>query len=279
MGLPLEQKREIIDWECDEISVREQCEYLGLSRSTLYYEPVSVSQETFRLMNRLDEIFTAYPFYGSRRLVVALKKEGFLVGRARIRSLMRQMGIEAIYPKINLSKRNPEHKIYPYLLSGLEIVFPCQVWSVDITYIRLTKGFMYLVAVIDWYSRYVLSWRLSNSLEADFCIEALKEALSKGSPKIFNSDQGVQFTSQRFTGILISQGIQISMDSKGRALDNIFVERFWRSLKYEDIYIKKYETVFELKQGLFHYFEFYNRTRPHQALGYKTPWEVHQQSA
>lgn len=274
--MAVEQKRGLIE-AGSALSIREQCRLLGLERSSYYYEPILESPQTLQLMHRLDELFTAYPFYGTRRLTVSLQQEGYAVGRDRVRSLMQRMGLQAIYPKKNLSQRHPEHPIYPYLLSGTLLTRPGQVWSVDITYIRLLHGFMYLVAILDWYSRYVLSWRLSNSLEIDFCLEALQEALKQGKPDIFNSDQGSQFTSPRFTGILINAAVQISMDSQGRALDNIFVERFWRTLKYEDIYINKYENVPELQAGLIRYMEFYNYTRPHQSLGYRTPWQVHSQ--
>lgn len=255
--------------------MRRQCELLGINRSTVYYSPVLGTPEELQLMNRTDEIFTESPFFGSRRLRVLLNHEGWAVGRDRVRSLMKKMGLAAIYPKRNLSRPNPEHRIYPYLLKGLKITLPNQVWSTDITYIRLVPGFMYLVAVLDWHSRYVLSWRLSNTLEADFCVEALEDALGQGNPDIFNTDQGSQFTGNDFTEVLLSRGIRISMDSRGRALDNIFVERLWRSVKYEEIYLKEYRTVLELKQGLGAYFEFYNYRRPHQSLGYKTPAEVH----
>lgn len=257
------------------LSLRDQCRLLDLNRSSLYYKPVLVSVEEQNLMNRLDEIFTMYPFYGSRRLMVSLQAEGFDVGRDHVRTLMRKMGLEAIYPKMNLSKRNQEHKVYPYLLSDVEILAPFQVWSADITYIRMMKGFMYLVAIIDWFSRYVLSWRLSNTLETDFCVEALREALGFGMPDIFNTDQGCQFTSQDFTKILTERDIQISMDGRGRALDNVFVERLWRSVKYEDIYLKEYGDIPDLRTGLRSYFQFYNNERPHQSLGYQTPSAIH----
>lgn len=226
-------------------------------------------------MKYIDKIFTEYPFYGSRRIRKALRRQGWLVGRERVQSLMRKMGLRAIYPKANLSKKHPNHKIYPYLLADVDITRPNQVWSADITYIRLRQGFLYLVAIIDWFSRYVLSWRLSNSLEAYFCIEALEEALGKGCPDIFNTDQGSQFTSDDFTGILLSKGIAISMDGRGRVFDNIFTERLWRSVKYEEVYIKGYQVYGDARKGLGNYFPFYNNYRYHQSLGYKTPYEVH----
>ena len=226
-------------------------------------------------MRRIDEIFMEYPFYGSRRITVSLKNEGWSIGRERVRRLMGQMGMTAIYPKPDLSRKHPEHKIYPYLLSGVEIEGPIQVWSADITYIGIRRGFFYLVAIIDWFSRYVLSWRLSNSLDAAFCMDALEEALEKGRPVIFNTDQGSQFTSRDFTGFLLDKGIKVSMDGRGRVFDNIFVERLWRSVKYEEVYLKDYQTGWEAKEGLKSYFDFYNHKRPHQSLGYKTPYEVH----
>ena len=276
--LTLEQRRDMVNPKDKNLCLRDQCRLLDLNRSSLYYRPVLVSDEEQNLMNHLDEIFTMYPFYGSRRLMVSLQAEGYDVGRDHVRTLMRKMGLEAIYPKMNLSKRNQAHKIYPYLLSDLVITRAGQVWSTDITYVRMAKGFMYLVAVIDWYSRYVLSWRLSNTLETDFCVDALKEALLLGTPDIFNTDQGCQFTSQDFTKVLQDRGIQISMDGRGRALDNVFVERLWRSVKYEDIYLKEYREVPELRTGLKSYFKFYNTVRPHQSLEYQTPWQVHSES-
>ena len=233
-----------------ELSIRRQCELLNLTRSNLYYEPVKVSEETLRIMHRIDEIFTECPFYGSRRILEALRREGWTIGRERVQSLMGQMGLQAIYPKAQLSKKHPKHRIYPYLLANIEITRPNQVWSADITYIRLRQGFVYLVAIMDWFSRYVLSWRLSNSMDVSFCIEALEEALNKGCPDIFNTDQGSQFTSDDFTGILLSKDIAISMDGRGRVFDNIFTERLWRSVKYEEVYIKGYQVYRDAKEGL-----------------------------
>ena len=226
-------------------------------------------------MHRIDEIFTESPFYGSRKILAGLKREDFIVGRERVQSLMRKMGLRAIYPKPNLSKKHPEHKIYPYLLANVNIIRPNQVWSTDITYIRLRPGFLYLVAIMDWYSRYVLSWRVSNSLDVSFCLEALEDALEQECPDIFNTDQGPQFTSQDFTGLLLSKKIKISMDGRGRVFDNIFTERLWRSVKYEEVYIKDYQDYGDVRQGLGRYFPFYNNRRYHQALKYKTPYEVH----
>jgi len=266
---------EMIDREEDKISMRGQCELLGLNRSTLYYEPAPISGSDLHLMNRIDELFTKYPFFGSRRIEAYLKREGYEVGRDKVRSLMWKMGLEAIYPRRNISKRNQAHRIYPYLLKGVEIVRLNQVWSADITYIRLRQGFVYLVAIIDWYSRYVLSWRLSNTLDTDFCVEALNEALQHGKPDIFNTDQGSQFTSEAFTELLLKGCIKISMDGKGRALDNIFVERLWRTVKYEDVYLNSYSSIPEVELGLGKYFEFYNDERLHQTLKYRTPAEVY----
>jgi len=224
------------------------------------------------LMDKIDEQYLKTPFYGSRKMRVCMRSAGYQVNRKRIQRLMQLMGLEAIYPKASLSKRRHDHKIYPYLLKGLSIDRPNQVWSTDITYIRLRSGFMYLTAVIDWYSRYVLSWRLSNTLESSFCVEALEEALERFyAPEIFNTDQGSQFTSETFLDSLLKRNIKISMDSKGRALDNVFIERLWRSLKYEEVYLKDYETVREASLSIGKYFYFFNYERPHQSLEYKTP--------
>lgn len=273
--MSVEEKRGLIELDNKGLSIRRQCELVGLNRSNLYYKPIEASDETIQFMHRVDEIFTEHPFYGSRRIQETLRREGVCVGRERVQWCMREMGLRAIYPKSNQSKRHPGHKIYPYLLRGKEITHPNQVWATDITYLRLRRGFVYLVAVIDWYSRYVLSWRISNAMEVSFCREALEEALEKGSPEIFNSDQGSQFTSEDFTEILLSKEIAISMDGRGRAFDNIFTERLWRSVKYEDVYIKDYEVCRDAREGLSEYFLFYNNRRYHQSLKYKTPYEVH----
>lgn len=266
----------MISYDDDKISIRRQCELLDLSRSALYYEPVPVSAEELQLMNRIDEIFTKWPFMGSRKIKTLLNEEGWDVGLGHVRTLMGEMGLYAIYPKRNLSRPHPEHRIYPYLLKGTVIAAVNQVWSADITYLRLAHGFVYLMAIIDWYSRYVLAWALSNTLEADFCVRALRDAIAGyGSPAIFNTDQGAQFTSVEFTGELIANEVQISMDGKGRALDNVFVERLWRTVKYEDIYIHDYRNIPEVKAGLVNYFDFYNTKRPHQGLGYRTPEQVY----
>jgi putative transposase len=273
--LTVDEKRELIDPAHKELSVRRQCDLLDLYRSNIYYTPAMVSGDTLQIMNRIDEIFTESPFYGSRKVREALRREGRVIGRERVQSLMRKMGLSAIYPKPKLSKKDAAHSKYPYLLRNVRIIRPDQVWSTDITYIRMQQGFLYLVAILDWFSRYVLSWRLSNSLDTSFCIEALEEALEKGCPDIFNTDQGSQFTSDDFTGILRGKGIAISMDGRGRAFDNIFTERLWRTVKYEEVYIKGYQVPRDAQTGLGEYFPFYNNRRYHQALAYKTPHEVH----
>jgi putative transposase len=260
-----------------ELSVRRQCDLLGLSRSSLYYEAAEETAENLRLMRLLDQEYTAHPFYGSRRLTVWLNGQGEEVNRKRVQRLMGLMGLEAIYPKPKLSVAGRGHRIYPYLLRGVSIERPDQVWSADITYVPLAAGFMYLAAVIDWYSRYVLAWRLSNTLDGSFCLEMLEEALGRGRPEVFNTDQGVQFTAQAFTGRLETAGVAVSMDGKGRCLDNVFVERLWRTVKYEDIYLRGYEGVPALQQGLGQYFPFYNEERMHQSLEYRTPAEVYRE--
>jgi putative transposase len=258
-----------------EISVRRQCDLLGVNRSGLYYQPVGESEENLMLMRLIDEEYTRHPFYGSRRMTVWLCDQGHEVNRKRVSRLMEVMGIEALYPKPRLSQPGEGHKIYPYLLKGVEVTRVNQVWSTDITYVRMAGGFVYLVAVMDWFSRFVLSWALSVTMELDFCVEALKRALRRGRPEIFNSDQGPQFTSEKFIGELETQGITISMDGRGRCFDNIFMERLWRSLKYEEIYLRDYELVPEARAGIGNWFRFYNQQRPHQSLGYRTPAELY----
>ena len=264
-----------------DISILRQCELLGLPHSSYYYQPKGESPLNLKLMRLLDEQYTRTPFYGSPKMTLWLKSLGHEVNHKRVERLMSVMGLQAIYPKPNTSKAHPENKIYPYLLRGVKIDHVDQVWSADITYIRMRAGFLYLTAVIDWFSRYVLSWQLSNTLESSFCVEALEAALqakqSPGScgPEIFNTDQGTQFTSEDFTGILKDREIAISMDGRGRCLDNIFVERLWRSVKYEEVYLHDYQTPAEAYLGLKKYLEFYNTERYHQALGYKTPYEVY----
>jgi putative transposase len=257
------------------LSVRRQCELLGLSRSSLYYEPGGEAAEDLRLMRRIDEQYTACPFYGSRRITAWLVEQWEEVNRKRVQRLMRVMGLEAIYPKPRLSLAGKGHRIYPYLLRGVKVERRDQVWSTDITYVPMPSGFMYLAAVIDWFSRYVIAWRLSNTLDGEFCLEVLEEALKGGRPEVFNTDQGAQFTAAAFTGKLEAAGAAVSMDGRGRALDNVFVERLWRSVKYEDIYIQGYDTVPGLHRGLARYFAFYNDERPHQSLGYRTPAAVY----
>ena len=253
-------------------SVRRQCEILRVSRSGLYYEPEPTSPDQLALMRRIDELHLKYPFYGSRKLSDALRKEGFEANRKRIQRLMRLMGMEAMAPKPKTSEPHPEHVTYPYLLRGLAISRVNQVWATDITYIPMRTGFVYVAAIMDWYSRRVLSWRLSNTLDSSFCVEALEEALDRfGKPEIFNTDQGAQFTADVFTKPLRDRGIAISMDGKGRCLDNVFVERLWRSLKYEEVYLHAYENVLEAHTGIGRYFGFYNDERAHQSLGYQTP--------
>lgn len=254
------------------LSVSRQCQVLGLPRSTVYYQPVPVSADELTLMRRIDELHLETPCAGSRTLRTFLRKEGHRLGRQRIRRLMRKMGLEAIYRKPNLSRRHAAHPIYPYLLRHLRIDRPNQVWATDITYIPMRRGFVYLVAVMDWYSRRVLAWRLSNTLGTDFCVEALEEAITRyGAPEIFNTDQGSQFTSAEFTDVLKANDIRISMDGKGCWRDNVFVERLWRTVKYEEVYLKAYDTVSAAKASLATFFDYYNRRRPHQSLDDETP--------
>lgn len=254
------------------LSVRRQCELLEVSRSGLYYEPVGTSAEDLALMKRIDQTHLQWPFYGSRKVAQVLGRDEHSINRKRVQRLMRLMGLEGMAPKPNTSRRAPQHPVYPYLLRNLDICRVNQVWATDITYIPMALGFAYLVAVIDWYSRCVLSWRLSNSMDTSFCVDALREALSRfGNPTIFNTDQGAQFTADAFTGVLRKHGVAISMDGKGRCIDNVFVERVWRSLKYEEVYLHAYDDLAEARGGIGRYFNFYNRERPHQALGYQTP--------
>lgn len=256
------------------ISVRRQCELLDLCRASLYYEPVPINAEDLELMNIIDQEFTERPCLGSRQMKWRLWDRGYKVGRKRVRRLMRDMGLEGVVPTKNTSKRNPDHRVYTYLLRDVVINRVNQVWSMDITYIRLGKGFVYLAAVVDWHSRYVVAWRLSNTLTADFCVECLQDALQYGKPEIFNTDQGCQFTSEVFIAVLSKAGIAISMDGRGRALDNIFVERLWRTVKYEDVYIKGYQTIPEAQAGLKDYFDYYNMERRHSSLKHNTPWTI-----
>ncbi len=261
------------------MSVAQQCALVGLARSSWYYQPRPPSATTQELLDRLDEQYTRTPFYGTRRMTAWLRREGYPVNRKRVRRLLQLLGLEAIYPKPHTSTPAPGHRVYPYLLRGVSITHADQVWSSDITYIRLTQGWVYLVAILDWYSRYVVAWEVSNSLDSAFCLTALERALAQTRPTIFNTDQGSQFTSLEFTGRLRAADVRISMDGRGRALDNIFVERLWRTVKYEGVYLKGYETVPVATRSLSDYFRFYNEERLHQALAYRTPAAVYHEGA
>lgn len=275
----MNNRKLLIDKKGEKFSLRKQCRLLGINRSTLDYKPVGISFRDQEIMNLLDKQYTATPFYGVLKMTEYLHQdEGINIGKDHVRTLLRKLGLFAIFAKPNLSKPHLEHKVYPYLLRDVEIVRPNQVWSTDITYIRLRHGFAYLIAIIDWHSRYILSWRISNTLDASFCVDALEEAIKNyGCPEIFNTDQGSQFTSEDFIGALTKPGrnISISMDGRGRALDNIFVERLWRSVKYECIYLNDYQNIPEAQAGLNNYFAFYNTKRFHQSLDYKTPFQVY----
>jgi putative transposase len=264
-----------VETEHPTLSIRRQCELLDLPRSTFYYELAEPDPEDLVLMRLLDEQYLRTPFYGSRKMVVHLDMLGHRVNRKRVQRLMRQMGLRAVYPRPKTSTPNPEHQVFPYLLRDMQVERAGQVFAADITYIPLRRGHVYLVAIIDWYSRYVVSWRLSTTLDSGFCVEALEASLEQATPEIFNTDQGSQFTSSAFVETLKAAGVRISMDGRGRALDNVFVERLWRSLKYEEIYLRSYDTVPDLLVGLARYFDFFNHERPHQALGYQTPAEVY----
>ena len=258
-----------------ELSIRRQCELLGLNRSSYYYEPASESEENLAVMREIDRLYTQYPFLGYRVMTAMVRREIPDVNKKRVQRLMRKMGLQAIYPQKKTSQPHPQHRVYPYLLRDLIIDRPNQVWCADITYVPMRRGFMYLVAIMDWHSRYILTWELSNSLDRFFCLTALDQALTQARPEIFNTDQGAQFTANDFTGRLLAQDIRISMDGRGRVFDNIFIERFWRTLKYQHIYLHDYETVVALWQGLRQYIQMYNEERPHQALKYRTPAEVY----
>jgi len=273
-GLTREELRTWIELDHNTISVVRQCVLVGLPRSSRYYEPCGETTENLALMKRIDELYTKWPFYGSRKLAFELG-----VNRKRVQRLMRRMGIEGVGPKRRTTKPHPGHRVYPYLLRNLKISRPDQVWCSDITYIPMKHGFLYLVAVMDWFSRHVLSWRLSNTLEGTFCCEALDEALSISRPEIFNTDQGSQFTATTFTSRLQSCGIAISMDGRGRALDNVFIERLWRSVKYEEVYLREYVDGWEAQERLASYFQFYCEQRIHQSLDYRTPASVYGQKA
>ena len=268
------RRREMVDREHPSLPIVGQCALLGVSRSSIYYRPKGGSEEDLSLMREIDRQYLATPFYGSRRMRAWLNRQGFPVSRKRVQRLMRVMGLRAIYRRPRTSQPAPQRRVYPYLLGKAKITRPNQVWAADITYLPMARGFLYLVAVMDWHSRYVVSWRLSNTLEAGFCIEALSEAMDRGRPEVFNTDQGSQFTSQEFTQVLQDHGVKISMDGKGRYADNIFVERLWRTVKYEEVYLKAYANSSEARRELGAYFRFYNDQRPHQALVYQTPAEV-----
>src|SRR5580692_7202495 len=271
------QRRALVEREDAALPVSQQCRLLAVSRASVYRRPPEVSEQDLTIMALIDRQYLARPYYGSRRMAAWLATEGHLVNRKRVQRLMRQMGLVAIYQRPNTSKTAAAHKIYPYLLGGMAIERVNQVWCSDLTYIPMAKGFLYLVVVMDWVSRAVLAWRLSNTLGAEFCVEALEEALSRyGRPEIFNTDQGSQFTSDEFTSTLKRHGVMISMDGKGRYMDNIFVERLWRSLKYEEVYLNAYATVAEAKAGISSWLDFYNTERQHQSLGYRTPFRVAQ---
>ena len=267
----------MIDAAHSRLSIRRQCELLEVSRSTYYHEPAGESPENLELMRIIDEQHLRCPFFGRRQMTNWLRLQGYKVNEKRVRRLMSLMGLEAVFPRRKTTIPNREHRIYPYLLRGVDVVRPNQVWSSDITYIPMSEGFMYLTAVIDWYSRHVLSWELSNTMDGSFCVEALLGAFecSSHKPQIFNTDQGAQFTSLAFTSELESRNVQISMDGKGRALDNVFIERLWRTVKYEEVYLKSYDNVAELRSSLANYFDFYCNERPHQALAGQTPASVY----
>lgn len=262
----------MIEPDHPELSIRRQCELVGLNRSSYYYEPAQETEFNLMLMRQIDELYLKHPFMGSRRMTRILGRQlEVSLNRKRVQRLMRKMGIEAVYPKPKTTQRHPEHKIYPYLLRDLVVARPWQVLSSDITYIPMAQGFIYLVAVMDWFSRFIVSWEVSNSMDVSFCVGALEKALRHGTPEIFNTDQGAQFTSPRFTSVLAARGTQISMDGRGRAIDNVWIERFWRSLKYEEVYLKEYEDVTTAISSIGEYIDFYNFERPHQSLGYETP--------
>ncbi len=266
----------MIDTDHPTLSIRRQCELVGLNRSTFYWEPTGESPLNLKLMRLIDEEYTRAPFYGYRKMTARLNDpHGYQVNHKRVARLMQKMGLQAVYPRPRTSIPDKQHKKYPYLLRGLDINRPNQVWAADITYVPMPLGFMYLVAIMDWFSRYVVAWQLSNTLDGAFCLEALRLALRHGQPEIFNTDQGVQFTAHDFTDALEAAKICVSMDGRGRFFDNIFIERLWRTVKYEDIYIKEYASVPALVVGLQDYFQLYNYERPHQSLGYQVPADVH----
>jgi putative transposase len=264
----------VVDRRHPSLSVTRQCSLLNISRSGLYYQSVGLSEHDLALMKLIDRQYLATPFYGARRMAAWLRSQHYKVNRKRVRRLMQTMGLAAIYRHPRTSVPAPGNKVYPYLLRGIDVTRPNQAWAADITYIPMERGFLYLVAIIDWHSRYVLSWRLSNTLDVGFCVEAAEEALRKYRPDIFNTDQGAQFTSEAFTGLLEHHGVRVSMDGKASYNDNLFIERLWRSVKYEEVYLKAYKDGKEARAEISSYFRFYNSERPHQALGYRTPEEV-----
>lgn len=273
--MSLDDRSKLLTPGHQKLSLREQCLLLGLNRSSYYYQPQPIKAEVLALLRLVDEIYTEHPYFGSRQMTNYLRLNGHEVGRSKIRTIYEKLGLQAACPGPHTSKRHPEHKVYPYLLRGIEITRCDQVWSTDITFLRMKKGFVYLVAIIDWFSRYVLDWEIDITLESDFCIETLTRVLTKNKCEIFNSDQGSQFTCDKFVSLLVTYGILVSMDGKVRALDNIFVERLWRSLKYECIYLQEWETVKAIRQAVGEYFNFYNYRRPHQGLGGQTPASVY----
>lgn len=277
-NLSRNERYQLLEWDCPDFSVKTQADLLGLNRTNLYYQPLGPSAEEIAFKHRIDEIYTDHPYYGSRRITATLCREDMSISRPTVQRYMQEMGIQGICPGPNLSKRGLENKIYPYLLRNLVIGRPNQVWGVDITYIRLQNGWMYLVAVLDWFSRYVISWELDQTLEISFVLRAVDNALAQAKPEIWNSDQGSHFTSPQYTDRLLAAQVKISMDGKGRALDNIFTERLWRTIKYEEVYLKDYASPRDARQSIRQYLSFYNLERPHQSLGYQTPTQVYFQT-
>lgn len=273
--MPSEARQRLIERGDPDISLRHQCELLSVQRTNLYYMPRPVSEETLTIMNLIDQEYLHHPFYGSPKLTEAVRQAGFIVNHKRVERLMQRMGIQAIMPKRNLSKKAQENRVFPYLLRGVEITHPNQVWSTDVTYVPMAHGFMYLTAVIDWFSRYVLAWEISNTFDAAFCVGVVRRAFEIAVPEIFNTDQGAQYTSDEFTEFITGTTAKFSMDGRGRALDNVFVERLWRSVKYEEIYLHSYTDGYGLHDGLDQYFRFFNHERFHAALGYRTPADVY----
>ncbi len=265
----------MIELQHPTISIRRQCQLLGLSRASFYREPAQETALNLQLMRLIDEQYTKTPFYGYPKMTVRLRELGYPVNEKRVARLMHLMGLQAVRARVRTSQPNPEQRVYPYVLRDLNITQPNHVWCADITYVPMPLGFMYLVAIMDWFSRYVLAWELSNTLDVGFCVAALQDALEVGQPVIFNTDQGAQFTARTFTATVEAAGVRVSMDGRGRVMDNIFIERLWRSVKYEDLYLKEYRTVADLEAGLAAYFSFYNTARPHQSLAYRVPAAVH----